>query len=318
MPPLTPAGPAVSPRRFAAFRILFGAYLALWLASLVPWAGELFGDDGIPGLPGASPSRLPGMLGWLLPSHLPRELAPWAVGAFAALALLVASGVARRAAALGVWLGLVWLYDRNPGLHNPSLGYLGWICLALAVTPPREPLRILARRPDDPAWSFPPGLFAGAWWILALAYTVSGLDKLSSLAWTEGHAIRWALDLPWARPGPLRDALLALPGGALAFLTWGVLATELLFAPLALVRRLRPWVWLAALALHVGLAGAMAFPQLSIGMAMAHFFTFDERWLRRGASPGGDTRAGRDVRARPGREAAQMELPFHERGTGLP
>ena len=315
---LTPPGTAVSARRFAAFRIFFGAYLALWIASLAPWARELFGDDGIPGLPGAAPSQLPGPLAWLLPSHLPGALAAWAVGGVAVLALLVAAGVARRAAALGVWLGLVWLYDRNPGLHNPSLGYLGWICLALAVSPPGEPARLAARRANDPAWRFPPGLFAGAWWILALAYTVSGLDKLSSLAWTQGHAIRWALDLPWARPGPLRDALLALPEGAVAALTWGVLATELLFAPLALVRALRPWVWLAALGLHVGLAGAMAFPQLSIGMAMAHLFTFDERWLARRTPRGVDTPERRGQAGEPRAPGPPAEGSFHERGKGLP
>lgn len=277
-------GEPVSAPRFAAFRIAFGAYLAVWMGWLVPWAAELFGDGGLPGLPGAPASRLP--LPAPLTGSLPDLAAPWLVAAMAALGVLVAAGVARRSAALLFWLGLVWLYDRNPALHNPSLAYVGWLCLALVLVPRGEPgsLGPADRRADR--WHFPPGLFAGAWWILALAYTVSGLDKLGSDAWRDGDALRLALDLPWARPGLARDVVLSLPDGVLRLVTWAGLASELLFAPLAAFRLTRPWIWLAALGLHLGLLATMAFPQLSLGLVLAHAFTFDERWIRRGPYTG--------------------------------
>jgi hypothetical protein len=64
---------------------------------------------------------------------------------------------------------------------------------------------------------------------------------------------------------------------------WGVLALELGYAPLALVRRLRPLLWASMLALHLGLIALIDFADLSLGMVMIHLFTFDPGWLRRRA-----------------------------------
>lgn len=268
--------PAVSPRQFAAFRIAFGGFLFAWLATLVPWAAELWGDGGLAGLP--EPARYGPRVPSPIAASLPDAAAPWLLAAFAALGALVAAGVARRAAALGLWLGLVWLHDRNPAFHSPALAYLGWLCLALVVIPSGEPWRV-SRRPDDPGWRLPPGLFAGAWWVLALAYGVSGLDKLSSVAWREGRAIPLVLDLPWARPGAVRAALLSLPDAAQRAITWYGLGAELFFPVLAAWRWTRPLAWAAGLSLHLGLLVIMDFPELSLGMLMAHWFTFDGRWL---------------------------------------
>jgi predicted DCC family thiol-disulfide oxidoreductase YuxK len=62
-------------------------------------------------------------------------------------------------------------------------------------------------------------------------------------------------------------------------MTWSALALELLAAPLALVKRLRPWVWLALLAMHLGLIVLIDFVDLSVGMLIIHAFTFDPAWL---------------------------------------
>jgi hypothetical protein len=71
-----------------------------------------------------------------------------------------------------------------------------------------------------------------------------------------------------------------LPLPIIAVATWGALATELLFAPLALLSRLRPWLWLALLSMHFGLMSLIDFSDLSAGMVMLHLFTFDPTWVQ--------------------------------------
>jgi predicted DCC family thiol-disulfide oxidoreductase YuxK len=52
------------------------------------------------------------------------------------------------------------------------------------------------------------------------------------------------------------------------------------FAPLALVPRLRPWLWGMLLLMHLGLMVVIDFADLSLGLVMLHLFTFDPAWMR--------------------------------------
>jgi hypothetical protein len=79
----------------------------------------------------------------------------------------------------------------------------------------------------------------------------------------------------------VHDFTSALPDWLLQVSTWGALGLELLFAPLALLARARPWIWATMLALHLGLIVIIDFTDLSLGMVMLHLFTFDPRWFRR-------------------------------------
>jgi predicted DCC family thiol-disulfide oxidoreductase YuxK len=88
------------------------------------------------------------------------------------------------------------------------------------------------------------------------------------------------LDNPLARPGLLREALLTLPDGLLRVVTWGALFFEISFAPLALISKLRPWLWGTMLLMHLGLIALIDFADLSLGMVMLHLFTFDPAWIR--------------------------------------
>jgi hypothetical protein len=263
---------ACSPQRFAALRIVLGLLLATFFADLAPYAAELFSREGV--FPVAPSSALPNLLSL---ADGPAAVTAF-VAALALVSLLFALGVFRGVAALLLWYGLACLVARNPGIANPSLPFLGWLLLACAVAPPGEPWRLGAA--PDPGWRLPRLLFSGGWWIAALAYSASGLDKLTSTAWTGGSALALAAGLPFAREfaGELARAA---PPALVALATWAALATELLFAPLAAWRVTRPWIWLAATAMHALLLLAMAFPELSLGMLVFHLFLFDERWLRR-------------------------------------
>ena len=73
---------------------------------------------------------------------------------------------------------------------------------------------------------------------MALGYTLQRLHQAVSPSWVDGTALARVLENPLARPGALRELLLALPDRCCcALATWGALALELLFAPLALFAR---------------------------------------------------------------------------------
>jgi hypothetical protein len=159
-----------------------------------------------------------------------------------------------------MWYVLACLFGRNPLIGNPALPYIGIVLLAHAFSRAG-----LMRRQACTA----------VWVLMALGYSLSGYTKLTSPSWIDGSALVHILNNPLARPGVMRDALLALPSVYLRAATWGTLGLELLFAPLALSRPLRPWLWGAMLTLHLGLIGLIDFADLSLGMVMLHLFTYD-------------------------------------------
>ena len=102
-----------------------------------------------------------------------------------------------------------------------------------------------ARRRADPGhgWAMPGSIFFIAWFLMACGYSYAGYTKLISPSWIDGSAIEKILDSPLVRPAMLRDAVLDLPNPVLWLMSWSGLGFELAFAPLALFRRLRPWLW---------------------------------------------------------------------------
>ena len=267
----------VSPRRFAWFRLLLGAWLLFFLAPLLPFATELFGRDGVLPVAPYQPG-FPNLLGRIDAAPGPTLF----VAALCVLATCFAAGVGRAACAVGLWYGLACLTGRNPGIANPALPFVGWLLLATALVPAGESLRAATPAARE-GFRLPRFLYGGAWWITALAYTVSGFDKLASPRWLDGSAVPLVAGLPFARPHALAEAIAAAPDALAGALTASALAAELLFAPLAAVRRLRPLAWLAGAGLQLGLLVVMDFPEISLAMLLVHLFLFDERWWVRGA-----------------------------------
>ncbi len=270
-------------------RAAFGAYLFVHFAQLTPWAAELFSDRGL--LPDGQASPL---------LHLfPNILAVWdgpvfvtaVVGVAAGLSLLFAAGWWDRVAAVLLWYIWACLHGRMPLIANPGLPYVGWLLLAHACLPPAPYGSWAARGRADPGngWQMPEGIFCVAWILMALGYTYSGLTKLDSPSWLDGSAIARVLDNPLARSGPVREAVLALPTGVLRLMTWGAFVAELSFAPLALVPRLRPWLWGLMALMHLGLIVLIDFADLSLGMLMLHLFTFNPAWVRPRPAPATET-----------------------------
>jgi predicted DCC family thiol-disulfide oxidoreductase YuxK len=265
--------------QYSLYRAIFGSYLFFHFAGLLPWSRELFSSQGV--LPKASDSPLihlfPNILGVLDGPSFVQSLVVLA----AVLSVVFAVGYHDRVASLGLWyLGACFL-GRNPLIANPALPYIGWLLLAHAFLPSAPFGSWAARGRIDPrgAWTMPNSIYLCAWILMALGYTYSGCVKLDSPSWVDGTALRRVLENPLARPGFLRMWLLSWPPIILRAGTWGGLGLELLFAPLALFRRMRPWIWCAMVALHLGLFALVSFPDLTAGMIILHLFTFNPSWI---------------------------------------
>lgn len=283
-------------RQYAVARALLGLYLAVHLAALVPWGAELFSREGV------LPSLTLNPLGPLFPNVLGLVDTPAGVTvvllAGVVLAAALTLGLADRLAALALWYVWACLLGRNPLILNPSIPYVGWLLLLHAAAgPPRR---------ADPSWRLAPQVQEVAWAVLALGYTYSAATKLCSPSWVDGTALWHVIAGPLSRPTPLRDALLSLPAPAFAAMTWGALALELACAPLGLARRLRPWLWLALVGMHLGILVLIDFADLTVGMLVAHAFTFDPAWLPSWAR---ELRPRDLVRAAPSGAAAQESAP---------
>ena len=273
--------------QYSLYRIVFGGYLAVHFALLMPYGGELFSNAGL--LPDGAASPLL----YLFPNLLAVADDPAVVTVLLGLAvfasLLLALGKWDRIAALLCWYALACLFGRNPLIANPSLPYVGWLLLVHAVLPASPFGSFSARNRVDPGgnWHMPASIFAVAWILMAVGYTYSGLAKLNSPSWLDGTAFLELLQNPLARDHLLNAWMAALPLPILKGFTWGALAGELLFAPLAIFRRCRPWLWLLMLAMHLGLLLMIDFADLTLGMIVLHLFTFNPDWLKaaRAAKP---------------------------------
>jgi hypothetical protein len=266
----------ISGRQFAWFRIVFGLYLTVHFAHLRPWARELFSSQGVLPDPALNPTHgiLPNVLTWW---DAPDVVTTF-VTAMALLSLLFTFGVARRAAAVGLWYGWACLFNRNVLISNPSIAYVGLLLLLTTLVPATEPYRLMGRKAREDEFYFPSGVYHTAWILMAVGYTFSGVVKLMSPSWVDGTAFWHVVNNPLARDSWFRDITVSSPMWIFRGLTWGALALETLFLPLALWRVTRPVAWASMVGMHVGIIALVSFADLSAGMLMLHAFTFDPRW----------------------------------------
>src|SRR4029453_14243866 len=111
--------------QYSLFRILFGTYLFVHFAHLIPWGAELFSRQGI--LPQGSVS--PGLR--FFPNVLAVGDTPTAVTTLLVIAaggsLGLAIGYYDRLAAVVLWYIWACLFGRNPFIAHPGLPDVGWV-----------------------------------------------------------------------------------------------------------------------------------------------------------------------------------------------
>ncbi len=257
--------------QYSLFRFIFGLYLFVHFAALVPWGPELFSNRGA--LPEAAASPLLHLFPNVLGVYDTASFVQGLLVVAALLSLFFALSRWDRIAALVLWYVWACLLGRNPLISNPSVPYVGWLLLAHVFLPPAPYGSCAARGRFDsaPFWRMPESVYLAAWALMAVGYSCSGYTKSVSPSWLDGTAFAHILENPLARPGLHREILLALPDVILRLATW---------AALALCKRLRPLVWSGMLAMHLGLLLVIDFADLTFGMVILHLFTFDPAWIR--------------------------------------
>jgi predicted DCC family thiol-disulfide oxidoreductase YuxK len=266
--------------QYSLFRVLFGIYLCIHFVHLAPWSAELFSSQGM--LPDGKLSPLFGLFPNLFAISDAPSFVLVVLGLSAASAVAFAIGWHDRIAALWMLIVLASLFGRNPLIANPSLPYVGLMLLAHLFVPAAPYGSVAARGSSDPdgGWSLPRPVYLALWVVMALSYSYSGYTKLLSPSWVAGENIAFVLENPLARAWFLRDFFLGLPPIFLTLLTWTVLYVELFFAPIALFRKARPWIWLAMLVIQFGFLFLLNFADLTGGMLLFHLLTFDPAWIR--------------------------------------
>lgn len=264
-----------SPYMFSFFRIILGTYLCIHFVQLYSYAPEIWSNEGL--IPEAGLNLTHG----IFPNILSYYDSPGFIQAFivvlGTLSLFFTLGILRPYVSFLLWYGWVALFDRNNLISNPGIPFIGWLLLCCAAIPKGEPLSLFSKVNTD--WELPTIIWYGAWIIMALGYTLSGIDKFSSPSWRDGSAMVHLLNNPLARDWGLREFLLSCPNWLLHLFTWGILLLEILFLPLVAIKYTRKWTWLMMIAMHLGILLVVDFADLTCGMLMIHWFTFDPEWF---------------------------------------
>jgi len=269
----------VSRNRFGWFRVLLGLYLFCYIRSIWPHAFFLYSIEGFPRFerfvhePGINLLRY---------AKTQKDVTDF-LSILNTLVMAFTVGVFRRTLAVFVFYGFACMFMMGEYATCVANAYVGWVILACILIPPGEgwSLDSIGRRKADAEWRFPAAVFAGAWAIYAVSYSASGLDKLLyNENWQDGSAMTWVIGTPLRRESWLRDAVeAALTGGLGKWLTWFVMAIELLALPMCFFRKARAVNWVLMTLTHVGVLVLARIPLVSTGMLVFHLFIFDERWL---------------------------------------
>jgi hypothetical protein len=236
----------------ALFRIAFGVVILGWAISLAPPLYSFFSDDGV--LPG-HPDSGTGSWGVLQLSSTPAAVTVlYLLLVVAAISLIV--GFASRLAALVVWVALVSFGRRDPWILNSGDLMLTVLAFYLMLAPSGASLSIdrwLGAR--SRFWEFP---LRSLWPLrliqvqVSLVYFFAVWEKVRGQTWNEGTAVSYAFRIEdlerFPVPSFITDSLVLSN-----VLTFGTLGMELALAILVWNRKLRPWVLLGGVGLHLGI-----------------------------------------------------------------
>ena len=237
----------------ALFRIAYGSVVFLWGLSFAPDLMTFYSRSGM------LPDQPPGSWGLLqLSNSNPVVLVLYGLLLISAVCLTI--GYRSRLASVVLWVTMVSLQARNPYVQTGGELVLRLTGFYMMLVPAGESLSVDRwRKHKGDFWEFP----ARAPWGLRLAqiqlsaiYLFTVWTKVPGRTWNDGSAVGYALQLrPYLR--------LPIPERVLDFVplmnlfTWGTLAIELSMAILIWNRKLRPWVMLGGIALHLGIEIAL-------------------------------------------------------------
>lgn len=238
------------------FRIAFAVIVFAWTISLAPALYSFYADDGI--LP-AHPDGGSGTWGLFQIDSSPATVTILylllLVGAFC-----LGFGFKTRLAAVIVFVCLVSFARRNPWVLNSGDLLIFVLGFYLMLAPSGAALSVDRwLETKSRFWEFPR---RSLWPVrliqvqVSLLYFFAVWEKLRGETWNDGTAVSYAFRLEdlerFPVPAFVTDSLLLVN-----LLTYGTLAIELALAILVWNRKLRPWVLLLGVMLHLGIGYAV-------------------------------------------------------------
>lgn len=238
------------------FRLIFGTYLLYHFSTILLYSNEIFGRDYMINDWDLLQTRVfPNILFFISPFTL--------VSVLMLLSFFFAMEYYHKECAILLWYGWACLLNANPFISNPGLPYVGMLLLVAAL---RDNTK---------------NMYFCIWFVMALSYTVSGIHKLQCPSWIDGTALYHILNSPLARDNFLRSVILGLPDYVIKLSTWAALGMEITFLPLGMFYHTRWIYWWGFMIFHLSVILLINFTDLTLGVLMIHFYTFDESFLFR-------------------------------------
>ena len=265
-------------------RVASGLVALGWTLSLLPDLRTFYSSSGaVP----SSPS-IPWYRGVLSLADSPGFVVLlWVVTLLACVSLVV--GLGGRWAALVAFVAVLSFQRRNPWVLNSGDVLVRLLLLYLVFTPCSAAVSVdrwLASRRgggSSGAAVFPvlPQVGLRLFQVqLTVVYVATLWSKLRGVTWSDGTAVSYALrigDLErFSVPSVFTDSLLLMN-----VVTWVVLLIELALAVLVWNRRLRPWVLLAGVALHLGIELTIAVGFFSFALFAMYCAFLPPPWVER-------------------------------------
>jgi hypothetical protein len=200
----------------------------------------------------------------------------WLVGLLWAL-MLVASfglivGYRSRLCSFVVLVGVLSFERRNPYVFNGGDGLVRVLALYLLLSPSGAALSLDRLRRGGDLRSYPQ---RAPWGLrlmqlqISLIYLSALWEKFQGDTWPGGTALSYALRLDDLSRFPLPGFMSDVPA-VVAMLTWLTLVIEFSAGVLIWVPKLRPWVILAGVSLHVLIAWSIRVGFFSAGMLILY------------------------------------------------
>jgi hypothetical protein len=231
-------------------RMAFGALAVLWTLWLLPILHDMLGPHGV--VPDQHQPAIPGNWGvFEVVTSDQAILIGWAVLLASAIALTL--GWHSRVAAVLVFVLILSFLHRDLWVFNAGDSVVRIMALFVALSPCGTALSFDQRRTTGSFWSaqsrpiWPLRLMQVQ---LSIIYLSSVLIKLTGHTWPQGTAVSYALRLVDMQRLPSPDWI-TTNALIMNVATWAALATELAIGVLVWNRRLRPWVLVAGVAMHL-------------------------------------------------------------------
>jgi hypothetical protein len=245
----------VSTAPLAVFRIVYGLIALAWSISLIPELSALFTRDGIlPHQPHFTGTQA-GVWG-VLGTFPGKTVAILLVAALIVASLCLMLGLFSQLAAAVVLVGMISLERRNPFVFNAGDVLLRVIAFYLIFAPTAAALSLQRFiRDRKGVWDFSrraPWAMRLLQIQLSVVYLFAVWAKVQGTTWNNGTAVSYALRVADIGRFPV-PSFITHSQLISNFLTYGTLVLELSLAILVWNRKLRPWVLLAGLSLHLGI-----------------------------------------------------------------